>query len=103
VPLVSARGFAGPLVNCADCAALPTMPRYRFDLVDHPTVEDKGGQILADDIIAAGVADQLALRVYEARPEPRGKKYSILVMNADGDEIHRAPLEDVLSNPDPCV
>jgi hypothetical protein len=39
------------------------MPRYHFDLVDHTTVEDKGGQILADDIFASGVADELALRV----------------------------------------
>jgi hypothetical protein len=59
------------------------MPRYHFDLVDHTTVEHKGGQILADDIVAAGVADELARRVYEVRPELHGKGYSILVTNAD--------------------
>lgn len=75
------------------------MPRYHFDLVDHTTVEDKGGQMLADDITASDVADELARRVWEVRPELHGKGYSILVTNADGDEIHRAPLEDVLGNP----
>ena len=70
------------------------MQRYHFDLVDHTTIEDKGGQMLADDMVACDVADELALRVYEVRPELRGKGYLILVTNADGDEIHRAPIED---------
>jgi hypothetical protein len=85
-----------------DITALRSMPRYHFDLVDHTTVEDKGGQILADDIVASDVADELALRVYEVRPELRGKGYSILVTNADGDTIHSAPLEDALGSSRPA-
>jgi hypothetical protein len=70
------------------------MPRYHFDLVDHTTVEDKGGQVLADDMVASDVADELARRIPEVRPELRGKGYSILVTGADGEEVHRAPLDD---------
>lgn len=69
------------------------MPRYHFDLVDHTTVEDHGGQIPADDITASDVADELARRVYEVRPELRDKGYSILVTDSDGHEVHRAPIE----------
>jgi hypothetical protein len=69
------------------------MPRYHFDLVDHTTVEDKGGQVLADDVMASDVADRLAEDLYEIRPELRGKGYSILVSDAEGETIHKAPVE----------
>lgn len=55
------------------------MPRYHFDLVDHRIVEDHGRQILEDDVTAADVADELAARIYDVRPELRGMGYSILV------------------------
>lgn len=71
------------------------MPRYHFDLVDHTTVEDAGGQVLADDIMAADVADRLAEELYEVRPELRGEGYSILVSNPEGDVVHKAPIEIV--------
>jgi hypothetical protein len=70
------------------------MPRYHFDLVDHKTVEDKGGQVLADHVMASDVADRLAEDLYRLRPELRGKGYSILVTDADGETVHKAPLED---------
>ena len=69
------------------------MARYYFDLVDHKTVEDHGGQVLADDITAADVADELARRVSNSRPELRDKGYAILVTDQDGHEVHRAPLD----------
>jgi hypothetical protein len=75
------------------------MPRYHFDLVDHKTVEDNGGQILADDVTASDVADELAARVYEVRPELRGKGYSILVTDSQGNEVHRSPVEQVSITP----
>jgi hypothetical protein len=75
------------------------MPRYHFDLVDHKTVEDNGGQILADDVTASDVADELAARVYEVRPELRGKGYSILVTDSQGNEVHRAPVGQVSITP----
>jgi hypothetical protein len=68
------------------------MPRYHFDLVDHKTVEDMGGQILPDDVTACDVGDRLAEDLYQIRPELRGKGYSILVSSADGDQIHNAPV-----------
>jgi hypothetical protein len=39
------------------------MPRYHFDLVDHVTVEDHGGQLLDDDVTASDVADILAHKI----------------------------------------
>lgn len=75
------------------------MPRYHFDLVDHHTVEDHGGQILADDTIAEDVADKLAARIYEVRPELRGKGYAILITDAEGREVHRAPIDAFPNSP----
>jgi hypothetical protein len=49
------------------------MPRYHFDLVDHTTVEDKRGQVLADDVMASDVAGRLAEDLYQVRPELRGR------------------------------
>jgi hypothetical protein len=74
------------------------MPRYYFDLVDHKTVEDHGGQDLADDVTASDVADELARRVYQSHPELRDKGYSILVTDSEGQEVHRAPIQG--SEPD---
>jgi hypothetical protein len=72
------------------------MPRYHFDLVDSHTVEDHGGQILADDTIAEDVADELARRIYDVRPELRGKGYAILVTDTKGREVHRAPIDETV-------
>lgn len=38
------------------------MPRYHFNLVDHTAVQDHGGQLCADDIVAEGVANALVRR-----------------------------------------
>jgi hypothetical protein len=73
------------------------MPRYHFDLVDHTTVEDKGGQVLADDVTASDVADRLAEDLFQVRPELRGKGYSILVSDAQGETIHKAPVEETVT------
>ncbi len=75
------------------------MPRYHFDLVEHHTVEDHGGQILADDTIAEDVADELAARIYEVRPELRDKGYAILGTDAEGREVHRASIDSSLGPP----
>jgi hypothetical protein len=69
------------------------MPRYHFDLIDGVTIADQGGQIVADDIMAADVADRLAKELLRRRPELGGRRYSILVTNEDGEEIHRAELD----------
>jgi Bacteriophage Lambda NinG protein len=70
------------------------MPRYHFDLVDHVTVEDHGGQLFTDDGAAARAADDLAQQIFEVRPELRGKGYSVLVTDARGLEVHRAPVRE---------
>jgi hypothetical protein len=69
------------------------MPRYHFDLINSHTVADEGGRTLEDDIAAADAADSLAAELYKVRPELRGNGYMILVSNADGEEVHRAPLD----------
>jgi hypothetical protein len=77
------------------------MPRYHFDLVDHHIVEDHGRQALADDITAADVADELARRIYDVRAELRGKGYSIVITDAEGREVHRAPIDTSSPTPAP--
>jgi hypothetical protein len=61
--------------------------------------EDNRGQIFADDVTASDVADELAARVYEVRPELRGKGYSTLVTDSQGNEVHRLPVEQVSTTP----
>jgi len=41
------------------------------------------------------VAEELARRLRAERPELKGRHYSILVTNQDGDEIGRCPLDPV--------
>ncbi|KRP88930.1 MULTISPECIES: hypothetical protein [Bradyrhizobium] len=71
------------------------MPRYHFDLVDSETVADEGGADLPDDIKALDVAEEIARRLLEERPELKGRHFSILVTNEDGEEIGRMPLDVV--------
>jgi hypothetical protein len=78
----------------ADIKCSEFMPRYHFDLVDHHVVEDHGGQVLADDITATEVADELARRIHDVRAELRGRGYAILVTDSEGREVHRAPIDD---------
>jgi hypothetical protein len=65
------------------------MPRFHFHLTDHKTIEDKGGQILVDEVAAIDVANELARQLYRSEPELLAKGFFILVTNDDGDEIHR--------------
>jgi hypothetical protein len=67
--------------------------RYHFDLVNHKTVTDHGGQILEDDVKAIEVSDHLASEVAKNRPELLGRGYKILVTDAEGNEVHRSPLD----------
>jgi hypothetical protein len=54
------------------------VPRYHFDLVDSTTVADQGGRIVADDVMAADVADRLAQQLFDIRKELRGKIFTSL-------------------------
>jgi len=69
------------------------MPRYHFDLVDTKTVADERGQELLDDAMAEKVANKLATRLRQERPELRGRNFAILVTNQDGERICRAPID----------
>jgi hypothetical protein len=71
------------------------LPRYHFDLVDSKTVADEGGAELPDDIQALDVAEVIARRLLEERPELKGRHFSILVTTEDGEEIGRVPLDVV--------
>jgi hypothetical protein len=63
--------------------------------VDSKTVNDEGGTELPDDMQAMDVAEELARRLLAERPELKGRHYSILVTNQDGDEIGRCPLDNI--------
>ncbi|MFB6452785.1 DUF6894 family protein [Bradyrhizobium tunisiense] len=69
------------------------VPRYHFDLVDSKTVTDEGGAELADDIQALDVAEEIARRLSQERPELRGRHFAILVTNQDREVIGRVPLD----------
>jgi hypothetical protein len=71
------------------------MPRYHFDLVDSKTVADEGGAEVNDDIQAMDVAEQIARRLLEERPELKNRHFSILVSNENGEEVCRVPLDIV--------
>jgi hypothetical protein len=63
------------------------------------TVEDLEGQVLDDDDTAVSVGDELAWRVFKARPGIRAKGYSILVKNSEGREIYRALVQELVIRP----
>jgi hypothetical protein len=69
------------------------VPRYHFDLVDSRTVTDEGGSELPDDIQALDVAEVIARRLLTERPELRGRNFSILITNQEGEEIGKVPLD----------
>jgi hypothetical protein len=54
---------------------------------------DQGGQLLEGESTAIHVADLLAQELTSNRPELRGKRYKVLVTDADGEHIHEAPLD----------
>jgi hypothetical protein len=70
------------------------MPRYHFDLVDSEIVADHGGLLLRDDAHAIEVGERLAKKLYESRPDLRGRHCSILVRDQHG-EMHRALIEEL--------
>jgi hypothetical protein len=75
------------------------MPKYHFDLVDHVTVQDKGGQELIDDITASYVADELAKLVYLTQPELRDRGYAIQVSDEGGIQIYKVGIDEFSTPP----
>jgi hypothetical protein len=71
------------------------MPRYHFDLVDSKTVADEGGAELSDDIQAMDIAEHIARRLRQERPELKDRHYAILVSDEDGQEVCRVPLDSI--------
>lgn len=69
------------------------MRKYHFDLIDHGTVSDHGGQELLDNAEAIHAAERLAEHLRVLKPELIGKRYAVLVTDENGDEIHRASLD----------
>jgi hypothetical protein len=71
------------------------MPRYHFDLIDSKTVADEGGTDVSDDIQAMDVAEGIARRLIQERPELKNRHFAILVSNEDGEEVCRVQLDTV--------
>ena len=69
------------------------MPRYHFDLVDSKTVADEGGTDVSDDIQTMDVAEGIARRLIQERPELKNRHFAILVSNEDGEEVCRVQLD----------
>jgi len=69
------------------------MPRYHFDLVDSKAVACEGGTEASDDIKAMDIAEEIARRLLQERPELKNRHCSILVSNKDGEEVCRVPLD----------
>ncbi|MDB5620725.1 MAG: hypothetical protein JWQ24_4963 [Tardiphaga sp.] len=71
------------------------MPRYHFDLIDSKTVADEGGTDVSDDIQAMDVAEGIARRLIQERPELKNRHVAILVSNEDGEEVCRVQLDTI--------
>jgi hypothetical protein len=71
------------------------MPRYHFDLIDSKTVADEGGTDVSDDIQAMDVAEGIARRLIQERPELKNRHFAILVSNEDGEEVCRVQLDTI--------
>jgi hypothetical protein len=71
------------------------MPRYHFDLIDSKTVADEGGTDVSDDIQARDVAEGIARRLIQERPELKNRHFAILVSNEDGEEVCRVQLDTI--------
>jgi hypothetical protein len=63
------------------------MPLYHFDLVNSGAIADKGDAELVDDIEAIDSADVIARQLLDERPELKGRHYSVLVTDEEGEEI----------------
>lgn len=66
------------------------MPRYHFDLIDEAITVDDGGLILPDDAHAIAAGERLAEKLFESRPELRGRECAIMVRDQNGTNLHRA-------------
>jgi hypothetical protein len=92
---VSSPHIEAHLDRTVEASRVVAVPRYHFDLVDSKTVSDEDGSELSDDSEAMDVAEELARRLLKQPPELKGRHYSILVTNQDGDEIGRRPLDRI--------
>jgi hypothetical protein len=82
------------LVQVALAVWFFSMPRYHFDLVDGEIVADHGGLLLRDDPHAFEVGERLAKKLFESRPELRGRQCTIRVRGQGGSELYRALIEE---------
>jgi hypothetical protein len=69
------------------------MPYFYFDLVIGKEFRDQGGMILEDLAAAADRADQLASELCIVRPELKSSGYEIRVLDDNGNEVYRTPLD----------
>jgi hypothetical protein len=58
-------------------------------------VADEGGTDVSDDIQAMDVAEGIARRLIQERPELKNRHFAILVSNEDGEEVCRVQLDTI--------
>lgn len=56
---------------------------------------DEGGTDVSDDIQAMDVAEGIARRLIQERPELKNRHFAILVSNEDGEEVCRVQLDTI--------
>lgn len=69
------------------------MPRYRFNLEDHVFIADRGAHECADVVHAKEVADEIADRLAQTRPELVSDNHGIVVRDENNREVYRADLD----------
>jgi hypothetical protein len=71
------------------------MPKYRFNLEDHVFIADRGAHECADIAHAKEVADEIADRLVQTRPELVSGNNGIVVRDEDNREVYRADMDKV--------
>ena len=71
------------------------MPHFYFDLMLETDFRNQGGMVLEDTACAFDKADQLASELCIVRPELRSRGCVISVMDENGQEIYRTPIDAI--------
>lgn len=73
------------------------MPRFFFNVSDSATALDPEGEHFESIAQAREVADLIARHLGEEMPDMRNNGVCIVVTDADGQEVHRAPVATLQS------
>jgi hypothetical protein len=69
------------------------MPKYRFNLEDGHFIADRGSHDCIDIVQAQEVANDIADRLVQQRPELVQGQHAIVARDEFGNEVYRAELD----------